>query len=83
MKSKAQTLNLLQSKIKRFRIPKMTIYNVSDFLTNPTSLCNERPKINLHTEDINQIFVPVVCAADKCLNPSDIRIIKIKPCMPL
>lgn len=43
-----------------------------------TSLCNQRPKINLHTEDINQIFVPIVCAADKCLNPSDIRIMKIK-----
>ena len=43
-----------------------------------TSLCNQRPKINVHTEDINQIFVPIVCAADKCLNPSDIRIMKIK-----
>ena len=43
-----------------------------------TSLCNQRPKINVHTEDINQIFVPVVCATDKCLNPSDIRIMKIK-----
>ena len=43
-----------------------------------TSLCNQRTRINVHTEDINQIFVPVVCANDKCLNPSDIRIMKIK-----
>lgn len=44
MKSKAQTLNLLQSKITRFRIPRMTIYKVSDFLINPTSLCTEISK---------------------------------------
>ena len=43
-----------------------------------TSLCNQRTRINVHTEDINQIFVPVLCATDKCLNPSDIRIMKIK-----
>jgi MoaA/NifB/PqqE/SkfB family radical SAM enzyme len=43
-----------------------------------TSLCNQRPKINVHTEDINQIFVPIICATGKCLNPSDIRIMKIK-----
>jgi len=43
-----------------------------------TSLCNQRPRINVHTEDINQLFSPIICTADKCLNPSDIRIIKIK-----
>jgi organic radical activating enzyme len=41
------------------------------------TVCNQRKRINIYNDDIDEIFRPVVCQASRCDNSSDLRILKI------
>lgn len=42
-----------------------------------SSLCRQKPKINIFNQSIDQLFTENICRTEICENPSDFRIIKI------
>ena len=55
-----------------------SIITIDFFGRASTSLCSQRPRSNINDEDFDKLFLPVICELEKCKNPSDIRILKIK-----
>jgi organic radical activating enzyme len=45
-----------------------------------TSLCRQRPRISIHNIDteLDSLLTPVICELEKCVNHSDLRILKEK-----
>lgn len=54
-----------------------SIINIDYAGNATTSICRQKPKINIYDDDINKLFYKHVCTKTVCENPSDIRIIKI------
>ena len=54
-----------------------SIINI-DYIGNATtSVCGQKPRINIYTDDVNKLFFKHICRKSFCDNPSDIRIIKV------
>lgn len=54
----------------------ISIINIDANGTASTSLCRQKPKINIYTDKLDQLFHNHVCQKTFCENPSDIRIYK-------
>lgn len=43
------------------------------------SVCSQRKPININSENFDEMLKPKICQASACRNPSDLRILKIRP----
>jgi len=43
------------------------------------SVCDQRRPINIKTENFDDMLMPKICKSTECRNPSDLRILKIRP----
>jgi|694.fasta_scaffold67326_3 organic radical activating enzyme len=43
------------------------------------SVCNQRRPININSENFDEMLAPKICMSTECRNPSDLRILKVRP----